>query len=76
MAKGSTQKAAQGSGHGYWLYDDGYSYWGINIIRFGQVGVQISEELHKKPVEEKLKWYMDDADKKAVVALESAKKPA
>ena len=59
--------------NGYYLYEDGISYWGINFLRFGNAGVKITEELHKKPVDEKLKWYKEDAENKAKIEAETQK---
>ena len=50
---------------GFYLYDDGASYWGINVLRFGKAGVEIAEELHKKTVDEKLSWLKEYLEKKA-----------
>jgi hypothetical protein len=32
---------------GYWLYEDGRSFWGINVVRFGKFGIPISFDLHR-----------------------------
>lgn len=36
----------QDTGHGYWMYADGYSCWGIGLYRDGEVPIQIPVELH------------------------------
>ena len=61
---------------GYFLYADGMSFWGLNILRLGNYGVEITDELHKKPVDEKIAWFKDDAEKrdKADKEAEAAKK--
>ena len=52
------------SPNGFYLYEDGVSYWGMNILRLFKAGVLITEELHKKPVADKIAWYNEDAAKK------------
>jgi hypothetical protein len=61
---------------GYFLYEDGMSFWGLNTLRFSNYGVEITDELHKKPVDEKITWYKEDAAKrdKANKEAEAAKK--
>ena len=54
-------------------YADGVSNWGMNLMRFGEFGVVITEELHKKKVEEKVQWYKEDAEKKAAAIVEAKK---
>lgn len=64
------------SDSGFYLYDDGASFWGINLIRFGNAGVKITEELHKKTADEKLAWLKEYLEKKAEAdkQAEAAKK--
>ena len=79
MSKKDAGNAVEGSKDSksdYYLYEDGISYWGMNILRFGSAGVKITDELHKKPVDEKLKWYKEDAEKKAQEAVETQKAEA
>ena len=41
--------------NGYYMYEDGYSYWGIPLLRYlKEKPVEISKEQHNMSVEDKL----------------------
>ncbi len=77
--EGTVNHQAINEGHGYWLYADGESYWGCAVYKFGEVPRQITVELHKKDVAEKVKWYNEktaeiaNAEKEAKEAEEAEK---
>jgi hypothetical protein len=49
----SKHNVKKDTGHGYWVYADGYSYWGISVYRNGcDVPIQITEELHNAKADE------------------------
>jgi hypothetical protein len=77
MAKGEKKQVAGANEtkSGYWLYDDGLSYWGTNNYRFGKLGIEVTEEIHKKKtVEEKIQYFKDNPPKPKVVVEEEHRK--
>lgn len=70
MAKGDTTTVGKDAGHGYWMYKDGYSYWGIGLYRNFERPLKTTEELHRGEIEAKVKWHNEtskqiEADAKA-----------
>lgn len=49
--------------HGYWLYKNGYSHWGINLYKYfndkWNIGIEIPKEVYELPLEERIKHYME-----------------
>ena len=68
---GQSGIAVDVSPSGFYLYEDGVSYWGMNLLRFNKSGVLITEELHKEPTDKKLAWYKEDAEKKVKAEQEA-----
>jgi len=59
--------------NGYFLYEDGVSYWGTNMYRFGNVGIEVTEDQHKKLTkEEKLILYKEESEKRDKASKEAA----
>ena len=69
FATNNKNKSENKSNHGYWMYKDGSSSWGIGIMRGSEVPIICPEEVHRNPnVEEKIAWHKD-----AVAQKEEAK---
>lgn len=63
--KGEKKEVSGKIRNGYFLYEDGISCWGTNLYRDGNVGIQVTEEIHKKKTkEEKQEWYKAETEKK------------
>jgi hypothetical protein len=62
--------------HGFFLYEDGLSFWGLNLYRNGNIGINITEEIHKSPIDKKLEHYKDVLVKKAEQEREAMEKEA
>ena len=46
---------------GYWMYKNGYSYWGICIMKgCNELPVKINADLHAKNIDEKIQWYQEN----------------
>jgi hypothetical protein len=70
-----------GSRQGYWMYEDGSSYYGVGIMRNGEIPMNIPEEVHKtvvedepivwKSVEEKLAWRKEEVARLATADAEA-----
>ena len=47
------------SPHGYWMYSDGSSYWGISLYRRAEeLPIETNKEMHSNEnLAEKLEWY-------------------
>ena len=61
--------------HGYWVYSDGYSYWGIGLYRYQEIPLKCSKELHENPDKEaKIAWHKEESAKIAEAQKETAKK--
>lgn len=75
MAKQVAPVQVKESAHSYWLYEDGSSFWGTGVWH-GEWPVRITEELHKKSVEEKKIWYTNYMKKKAEEAKAKADEEA
>ena len=63
-SKNSKQPEKVESKHGYYLYKDGKSYWGVNILRFQEHGVEISKEQHRDTELDKVALYTELTTKK------------
>lgn len=80
--EGTVNHRATNEGHGYWLYANGESYWGVAMYRFGEIPRLITVEMHKTNLAEKVKWYNDEtakiakAEKEAKEAEEAEKEAA
>jgi hypothetical protein len=61
---------------GYWLYEDGRSFWGVNVVRFGKFGIKISEALHKSEDVEARKAHYAEESAKLEAAAKAAKPKA
>jgi hypothetical protein len=59
QAKNNTE-----SKHDYYVYKDGYSYWGVSLYKSGQLPIACPVEAHKSTVEEKVAWYEEQTEKK------------
>lgn len=59
---------------GYYIYPDGMSFYGKNIMHFGSFGVKATEEIHKKSTEDKKIWYNENKPKEKVVEKEEHEK--
>jgi len=58
--KGSSSKQDKvESKHGYHVQADGKSYWGINVMRSGMAGYEISEEQHNDEDLDKLALFTE-----------------
>ena len=56
--KGDKSKIKRDTGHGYWMYKDGYSYWGIGLYKENDTCYRATEKLHKSDnLTAKLRWY-------------------
>jgi len=75
--KGTAEQTKQNiNEHGFWIYEDGVSYWGINIYRNGMVGFETTEEIHKSPLDKKIEWYQATLAQKIAKEAEEDKKAA
>lgn len=54
--------------NGYWMYQDGTSRWGTGVFKNNEKPIEITSELHVKPIDEKIAWYLEQkkAEKKEV----------
>lgn len=41
---------------GYWLYRDGYSYWGMPLVRYNEVPIEINKGIHDKSQKDKIDY--------------------
>lgn len=67
-AEGHVGNAENESQHGFWVYEDGYSHWGLNMFRTSKAGwmggLPITQDNHNKLDEVgKAKFYADEAQK-------------
>lgn len=42
---------------GYWLYADGFSYWGVAVYRYGELPVRADQQVHGLPAEKRVEAY-------------------
>ena len=73
MAKGkSSVTEAKVDDHGYWMYSDGVSRWGIGLMRNGEAPLKTTEMMHKTSfIDTKIEWHKEE-----YARLEDAKKAA
>jgi hypothetical protein len=45
--------------HGYYMYADGTSRWGIGVMRNGETPILVPIEIHNADEEKKLQFYKD-----------------
>ena len=45
----------------YHVYEDGHSYWGIPLYRYGETPLACTLDLHESTVEEKILWHHDQS---------------
>lgn len=51
------QVKADGLESGYWLYSDGWTVWGIAILRNGEKPIKIDQQTFKETIEKRLEHY-------------------
>ena len=51
----------------YWMYEDGHTYWGVGLYRFGKLPMKTTKEMHIKTTEEKVAWYLEQTVSKETV---------
>jgi hypothetical protein len=72
MSKNKTATEVR-SEHGYWLYVNGHSHWGINLYKLingeYEKGIEITKEMHDNKTEAKLEHY-----KKVMAEVEAKNK--
>jgi len=75
--KEGVRETQKKSPHGYWLYKNGNSHWGINLYKVidkeWETGISITQEQHNMTVENKIQLYQDTMDK---INKEKAEKEA
>ena len=55
MLAGTQEDVVDTTKHGYWMYADGSSYWGIPLLRGHERPIKISKDRHaEQNVEKKL----------------------
>jgi hypothetical protein len=64
MKKGKNVTKDKGAKTGYWLYKNGSSFWGIGVQKSTEIPIPCTKELHKKTVEDKIKFYKEKMEKK------------
>jgi len=41
----------------FFVYEDGFSYWGMSLIRNGVYPKECSKDVHAMETEQKVEWY-------------------
>ncbi len=52
------------SKHDYYMYKDGYSYWGVGLYRGDELPISCPVDIHKSTIEEKITWYEEQTNPK------------
>lgn len=62
---------------GYWMYSDGFAYWGIALVRNDEEPIKTDREVFDLPVEERLAHFIKTVeDEKKAKADKEAKEAA
>lgn len=72
MAK--QEQVKQESESGFYIYQDGYAYWGIGLNREGEIPLKTTAEVEKSTLEDKVKWYNAEAERIAKINAEAKAK--
>ena len=55
-----TKQQQEDTGHGYWMYRDGYSYWGLALYRENDLPIECTKAWHDNPdTKAKQGWYAE-----------------
>lgn len=49
----------------YYMYDDGYSYWGVSLYRNNKTPIECTSEIHNKSIKDKINWYLEHTNSNA-----------